>query len=280
MVVRGLRRLDDALRRVVVEGRPNSCRRCAWVPLEIERCDTGRVRRRHRRPADRVRRRVARIPGRGDAQSPVRTSPRSCRSSSTTSSCRSCPSRRPSSPRRPARASSCTRPARGRLVAVTGGDRVVTPSPIEFCTAVSSGGRRAAAEAHVRHGRRPGAWFPVTQSIPAITPAVEPLTAAVEHADGDERDALGHAVASIRRRCRRRACRGRCSRPPCRRRRRRSHWSPGRRTRCGVMRMPVSMMYAVTPAPVAVYVYVPLSGRARWSIRSRPQVARSGSPSS
>ena len=33
------------------------------------------------------------------------------------------------------------------------------------------------------------------------------------------------------------------------------------------------MMYAFTPAPVAVYVKVPLSGRARWSIRSRPHVA-------
>jgi hypothetical protein len=37
--------------------------------------------------------------------------------------------------------------------------------------------------------------------------------------------------------------------------------------------MPVSITYAFTPAPVEVYVYVPESGSARWSIRSRPQVA-------
>jgi hypothetical protein len=37
--------------------------------------------------------------------------------------------------------------------------------------------------------------------------------------------------------------------------------------------MPVSMMYAVTLLAVRGYVYVVLSGRARWSIRSRPQVA-------
>src|SRR5262249_15362329 len=39
-----------------------------------------------------------------------------------------------------------------------------------------------------------------------------------------------------------------------------------------VNRIPVSMMYAVTPAPVSVYVTELLSGRFRWSIRSRPQV--------
>ena len=38
-------------------------------------------------------------------------------------------------------------------------------------------------------------------------------------------------------------------------------------------RMPVSRMYAVTPRPVGEYVYVPLSGRDRWSMRSRPQGA-------
>jgi hypothetical protein len=38
-------------------------------------------------------------------------------------------------------------------------------------------------------------------------------------------------------------------------------------------RMPVSMMYACTPAPLKVYVYVPLRGRLRWSMRSMPQVA-------
>ena len=40
-----------------------------------------------------------------------------------------------------------------------------------------------------------------------------------------------------------------------------------------VKRMPVSMMYAFTPLPVAVYVYVPESGSERWSIRSIPHVA-------
>ena len=39
------------------------------------------------------------------------------------------------------------------------------------------------------------------------------------------------------------------------------------------VRMPVSMMYAVTPVPLAVYVNVVESGSARWSIRSSPQVA-------
>jgi hypothetical protein len=34
--------------------------------------------------------------------------------------------------------------------------------------------------------------------------------------------------------------------------------------------MPVSMMYAFTPKPVGVYVYELLSGRSRWSTRSRP----------
>jgi hypothetical protein len=38
-------------------------------------------------------------------------------------------------------------------------------------------------------------------------------------------------------------------------------------------RMPVSMMYAFTPAPVFVYEYVPDRGRLAWSIRSRPHVA-------
>jgi hypothetical protein len=37
--------------------------------------------------------------------------------------------------------------------------------------------------------------------------------------------------------------------------------------------MPVSMMYAVTPAPVFVYVNVVESGSARWSMRSSPHVA-------
>jgi hypothetical protein len=37
--------------------------------------------------------------------------------------------------------------------------------------------------------------------------------------------------------------------------------------------MPVSMTYALTPAPVAKYVNVVLSGRERWSMRSRPQGA-------
>ena len=37
--------------------------------------------------------------------------------------------------------------------------------------------------------------------------------------------------------------------------------------------MPVSMTYAVTPAPVAVYWYMPSSVRDRWSILSSPHVA-------
>ena len=41
---------------------------------------------------------------------------------------------------------------------------------------------------------------------------------------------------------------------------------------CAV-RMPVSMMYAVTFDAVVEYVYELSSGRARWSIRYRPQVA-------
>ena len=40
--------------------------------------------------------------------------------------------------------------------------------------------------------------------------------------------------------------------------------------------MPVSMTYAVTPKPVAVYEYDALSGRARWSMRSRPQLGGFG----
>src|SRR5829696_7331934 len=40
-------------------------------------------------------------------------------------------------------------------------------------------------------------------------------------------------------------------------------------SRC-VSRIPVSITYAVTPAPVAVYVNVVESGSACWSIRSRP----------
>ena len=38
-------------------------------------------------------------------------------------------------------------------------------------------------------------------------------------------------------------------------------------------RIPVSITYAVTPLPVAVYVYALSTGSERWSIRSRPQVA-------
>ncbi len=37
--------------------------------------------------------------------------------------------------------------------------------------------------------------------------------------------------------------------------------------------MPVSRMYAFTPAPVKSYVYEFESGRFRWSMRSRPHVA-------
>ena len=37
--------------------------------------------------------------------------------------------------------------------------------------------------------------------------------------------------------------------------------------------MPVSMTNAVTPAPVALYVYELSSGRLRWSVRSMPHVA-------
>ncbi len=40
-----------------------------------------------------------------------------------------------------------------------------------------------------------------------------------------------------------------------------------------VTRIPVSITYALTPAPVASYVYVPSSGSSRWSIRSSPHVA-------
>ena len=51
----------------------------------------------------------------------------------------------------------------------------MTPSAIEFATAVSSAARRAAAEAHVRDRGRPGLHgWPVTQLMPAMTPEFEP----------------------------------------------------------------------------------------------------------
>ena len=118
----------------------------------------------------------------------------------------------------------------------------------------------------------PAAWLPVTQSIPAITPEVAPLplqsstrtalsetplaTPYVEPPTVPatcvpwplQSSALPPSIAS----------KPELARPP-------NCW--------WLVRIPVSMMYAVTPAPVGVYVYVPLSGRLVWSMRSRPQVA-------
>ena len=40
----------------------------------------------------------------------------------------------------------------------------------------------------------PAWWLPVTQSMPAMTPESVPLPWQFEHPDGDQADALGHAV--------------------------------------------------------------------------------------
>src|SRR5262245_39345086 len=117
-----------------------------------------------------------------------------------------------------------------------------------------------------------GSWSPVTQSIPAITwdvvpepwqfstrtatmltflatPYVEPPIVPATWVPWPWQSSAG--PPSI-------ASNPLVARPP-------NSWC--------VTRTPVSITYAVTPLPLAVYEYEPSTGRERWSIRSRPQVA-------
>ena len=195
--------------------------------LQVQRRGARDVRRRHRRAADRVRRRVRRVPRRGDARARARTGPGRCRSWRTTRARRCASSRRPSA-RSGTRAGEELQALALSLPAATRvghavGDRVAHRGVERR--------RRAAAEAHVRDRRLPGrvvGRHPVDAGDDA---RVDAAAVAVEHAHGDERDALGDAV--------RRAADG----PGdvravavavvgrCRRRSRRSRTSRGRRTR-------------------------------------------------
>src|SRR5918992_6360919 len=109
----------------------------------------------------------------------------------------------------------------------------------------------------------PAAWLPVTQSTPAITPDVlpEPLhpstRTAVRLTDLATPWIEPPIVPATWVPCPLQSLVPRPSliavKPP-----------PARPPNCEcVVRMPVSITYALTPAPVALYVYVVLSGRFR-----------------
>src|SRR4051812_23835854 len=146
---------------------------------------------------------------------------------------------------------------------------------MEFATAVSSAELTPPPRLMLATAGAPGWWFPVTQSTPAMTPAVLPLPAQSSTRTATSRtpgatpywlppmvpatcvpwplqsSALPPSTSST----------PDMARPP------KSVWPNV---------MPVSMTYAVTPAPVAVCAYRPSRGVERWSIRSRPQVTPVG----
>src|SRR5438105_7873045 len=119
----------------------------------------------------------------------------------------------------------------------------------------------------------PARWLPVTQSTPAITPEVVPLPLQLRTRTATSVTAFATPYVeppTVPETCVPWPLQSEAeppgvtsstpliARPP--------NW-------VWVNRMPVSMMYAFTPLPVAVYVYVPESGSERWSIRSIPHVA-------
>ena len=149
----------------------------------------------------------------------------------------------------------------------------VTPSAMEFVTALLTALLKPPPMLMFATAGCPAAWLPVTQSTPAITCDHVPLpwqsstrTATSETLFATPYVALptvpatcvpwpSQSLASVSLSMKSYPLEARPPKFVC------------------VRRTPVSMMYAFTPAPVALYAYALSSGRFRWSIRSRPQVA-------
>ena len=227
---------------------------------------SGRVRCGHRRAAQRRGRRVVRVPRGGNAHAGRPDVHQRARSSTTRPWCRSASTHPRRSPAKPVAATSSP----GSVLLPPAATVYETPESIERRTASSS-----AAEAPPPNDMFATAGLTallVTQSTPAITPAVVPEPLTVQHPHTPHRRALGDAVTWYLRRCRRRGCRGRC-RPARSRRCRRcpSRCAHGHRSRCASREDRCRSRRCSRHAPVLVYSYVWSSGNARWSIRSRPQ---------
>src|SRR5919199_6394667 len=144
---------------------------------------------------------------------------------------------------------------------------------MELFTAVSSELEAPPPRLMLATAGVPAAWLPVTQSTPAITPEVLPLPEQLRTRTATRVTALATPYVeppTVPETCVPWPLQSDAeppivtsstpliARPP--------NW-------VWVKRMPVSMMYAFTPLPVAKYVNVPESGSECWSIRSIPQVA-------
>src|SRR5919205_107767 len=119
----------------------------------------------------------------------------------------------------------------------------------------------------------PAGWLPVPQWTPAITPEVEPLPLQPSTRTATSVTALATPYVeppTVPETCVPWPLQSAAEPPAV------TSSTPliARPPNCvWVYRMPVSMMYAFTPLPVAAYVKVPESGSDRWSIRSMPHVA-------